>query len=98
MHHSETPWTVGLPKPDGTIAVIDPNGLPVCYVQARPHFDDSQPVNARLIAEAPKMLKQIKEAAATCEYCGGTTKESDTGRDCFHCLDWRQSIAKIEGA
>jgi hypothetical protein len=67
MKHTPGPWTVGEQNPaDNTIAIKAGKLSPLAYCAPRPHWDDTQKANARLIAAAPDLLQALEGLYAEC--------------------------------
>lgn len=93
VKYTPGPWH--MEQPDGQLAwtILDSENNPIAYVQefsTAPHGEDSEDTrHARLIAAAPELLEELKEALAWANI-------SDESRDRPLRDRWLAAIAKAE--
>jgi len=63
QQHTAGKWRVGNRLPEDNTLEVCGESLkesPLAYISPRPHYDDTQVANARLIAAAPEMLEVLR--------------------------------------
>lgn len=79
------PWRIGSRcENDNTLEIVtDTKESPLAYISPRPHYDDTQTANARLISHAPALLKECKRLREALEAIDAGFKDGS--------IRWRKS-------